>query len=147
MVQPIRGASRIRLVKPVLLIMKSIEICWCALFKPQSLEIEVNWFPSLRYCLVTWELSFFAKNQFYFKLKPLPQKLRWRLKDLISDLFTFVDKIKIQVDAAAPPSPMGYIVRKANIMKRCPKVKQNMRINMVLMIFDNIVWFKRNLKK
>ena len=40
---------------------------------------------------------------------------------------------------------MGYIVRKANVMKRCPKVKQNMRINMVLMIFDNIVWFKRNL--
>ena len=47
----------------------------------------------------------------------------------------------------SPPSPMGYIVRKANVMKRCPKVKQNMRINMVLMIFDNIVWFKRNLKK
>ena len=46
-----------------------------------------------------------------------------------------------------PPSPMGYIVQKANVMKRCPKVKQNMRINMVLMIFDNIVWFKRNLKK
>ena len=47
----------------------------------------------------------------------------------------------------SPPSLMGYIARKANVMKRCPKVKQNMRINMVLMIFDNIVWFKRNLKK
>ena len=49
--------------------------------------------------------------------------------------------------ANAPPSPMGYIVRKANVMKRCPKVKQNMRINMVLTIFDNIVRFKRNHKK
>ena len=47
----------------------------------------------------------------------------------------------------APPSLMGYIARKANVVIRCPKVKQNMRINMVLMIFDNIVWFKRNLKK
>ena len=47
----------------------------------------------------------------------------------------------------APPSLRGCIERKANVMKRCPKVKQNMRINMVLTIFDNIVWFKRNLKK
>ena len=47
----------------------------------------------------------------------------------------------------APPSLMGYIARKANVMKRCPKVKQNMRINMVLTIFDNIVRFKRNHKK
>ena len=89
-----------RLVKPVLLIVKSIEICWCALFKPQSLEIEVNWFSSLLWDTVLWLGNYFAKNQFYFKVRPLPQKLRWRLKDLISDLFTFVDKIKIQVDAA-----------------------------------------------
>ena len=47
----------------------------------------------------------------------------------------------------APPSLMGHIARKANVMKRCPKVNQNMRINMVLTIFDNIVRFKRNLKE
>ena len=47
----------------------------------------------------------------------------------------------------APQSLMGYIARKANEVKRCPKVKQNMRINMALTILDNIVRFKRNLKK
>ena len=46
-----------------------------------------------------------------------------------------------------PQSLMGYIARKANEVKRCPKVKQNMRINMALTILDNIVRFKRNLKK
>ena len=48
---------------------------------------------------------------------------------------------------ATPQSLMGYIARKANEVKRCPKVKQNMRINMALTILDNIVRFKRNLKK
>ena len=52
-----------------------------------------------------------------------------------------------EVTSRSPPSPRGYIARKANVVKRCPKVKQNMRINMVLTIFDNIVWFKRNIKK
>ena len=47
----------------------------------------------------------------------------------------------------APQSLMGYIARKANEVKRCPKVKQNMGINMVLTIFENILWFERNLKK
>ena len=53
----------------------------------------------------------------------------------------------ISFKSNTPQSLMGYIARKANEVKRCPKVKQNMRINMVLTIFDNIVRFKRNLKK
>ena len=59
----------------------------------------------------------------------------------------FLSLISMLAPLSTPPSPMGYIVRKANVMKRCPKVKQNMRINMALTILDNIVRFKRNLKK
>ena len=44
----------------------------------------------------------------------------------------------------------GYKVlnsSKQNLTKSCPKLKQNMLIKMLFTVFENILWFKRNLNK